>query len=124
MKASFTKSVLVGGAAILTAGSALALTIPTTPATHEANLTELYIGSPDGRTGDGVPLITLNPGNDFAGVLIDAGGLTVGENTNINNGNNATIAGGGYNTIEDTAENAVIGGGRENKISAPNSIIA
>jgi hypothetical protein len=90
------------------------LTIPTSPATHKATLNELHIGV----SGDN-SVISLDKNNNVS----IAGGLTVGETTNVNEGVNSTIAGGGENTIGASASNSIIGAGRQNKVSAPNVTI-
>jgi hypothetical protein len=118
MKKNLNTSLLIGGLIVLgAAGTLYALTIPTTPAKHDAYLTELTLGKANTQT-----LKLDEKGQDR---LIIPERLIAGDEGNTISGSAdyAIIAGGAKNRIEDNADNAVIGAGNTNRVSAKNATI-
>jgi hypothetical protein len=123
MKKNLNTSLIIGGLIALgAAGTLYALTIPTTPAKHDAYLTELTLGN------EGTQTLKLDEkGQDR---LIIPEKLIAGssENEIAESARFAVIAGGGgvgleKNSIGANAHNAVIGAGKINKVNAPNASI-
>ena len=117
-----TKSFLIGTTIALCIGSIYTaaqttITIPVTPADHEAYLLQILLGTVEDRE----PIQVDSQGN----TVIIQHSLVAGttESPNMVLADNGTIAGGQGNLVGSNAINSVIGAGLINQVNAPNSTI-
>jgi hypothetical protein len=120
MKKNLNTSLIIGGLIVLgAAGTIYALTIPTTPAKHDAYLTELTLG----KANEGTQTLKLDSEQERLIIPERLIAGDVGTNKIDNSARFAVIAGGLRNQIGEGADNASIGAGRWNEVSAKNATV-